>query len=243
MEYLFNKFKNQIAALPLKRLYTREDLCTADFLIEKEKDAEVYYSPHNEYINRKAAVVIAGITPGFRQMEEAFQSARTSLSKGLPDEQVLKKAKEDSRFAGPMRHHLINMLDELRLPEHLGIPSSGALFHHDSRFLHTVSLIRYPVFTKGKNYTGHQPLIGKSPMLSKWAEDTVKRDLVMPQEPLIIPLGTAAGDFLKGQCDAGILKEEQCLFGFPHPSGANGHRVKQFQEHKELLRKKIMLYF
>ncbi|MFX3628134.1 MAG: hypothetical protein ACE3JR_02025 [Ectobacillus sp.] len=24
------------------------------------------------------------------------------------------------------------------------------------------------------------------------------------------------------------IDEKRCLFGFPHPSGANGHRFKQF---------------
>ena len=40
-----------------------------------------------------------------------------------------------------------------------------------------------------------------------------------------------------------IIKNEQCLLGFPHPSGANGHRKKQFNENKEKLSTVIEEYF
>ena len=41
----------------------------------------------------------------------------------------------------------------------------------------------------------------------------------------------------------GIIKEEQCLFGFPHPSGANGHRKEQFMINKDKLKSTIDYYF
>lgn len=28
------------------------------------------------------------------------------------------------------------------------------------------------------------------------------------------------------------IKQHTCLYGFPHPSGANGHRQKQFDKNK-----------
>jgi hypothetical protein len=33
-----------------------------------------------------------------------------------------------------------------------------------------------------------------------------------------------------------LLDPDRCLFGFPHASGANGHRKKFFNERKEQLR-------
>jgi hypothetical protein len=35
---------------------------------------------------------------------------------------------------------------------------------------------------------------------------------------------------------AGDLDEERCLLGFPHPSGGNGHRIRQFRENEAVLR-------
>ncbi|MFR0823044.1 MAG: hypothetical protein ACLU84_01815 [Clostridia bacterium] len=40
-----------------------------------------------------------------------------------------------------------------------------------------------------------------------------------------------------------IISSKQCLFGFPHPSGANGHRKKQFDNNKIELEDKIYNYF
>ena len=58
-----------------------------------------------------------------------------------------------------------------------------------------------------------------------------------------IPLGKAVEEILECMVQENILKSEQCLFGFPHPSGANGHRKKQLEENKENLKKKIEDYF
>lgn len=40
-----------------------------------------------------------------------------------------------------------------------------------------------------------------------------------------------------------LIKKEQCLLGFPHPSGANGHRKIQFDANKENLINIINEYF
>ena len=53
-----------IKKLPLKDKYTKAELLIEDLLIDKEKNIEIYYAPHNEYINPKAKVLIVGITPG-----------------------------------------------------------------------------------------------------------------------------------------------------------------------------------
>lgn len=63
------------------------------------------------------------------------------------------------------------------------------------------------------------------------------------QNVLIIPLGKAVEEVLEFMIGEGIIKKEHCLLGFPHPSGANGHRKKQFDENKEILLNKINDYF
>ena len=60
---------------------------------------------------------------------------------------------------------------------------------------------------------------------------------------LIIPLGKAVEEVLEFMISENLLRREQCLFGFPHPSGANGHRRKQFENNKESLINIIDNYF
>lgn len=60
---------------------------------------------------------------------------------------------------------------------------------------------------------------------------------------LIIPLGKAVEEVLELMISEELIKKEQCLLGFPHPSGANGHRKKQFEANKENLLKIIDEYF
>ena len=72
-------YKEAIKELPLKNKYRKEDLLIDKFLIDKEKNIEIYYAPHNEYLNPKARVFIIGITPGFQQMSTAIATARKEL--------------------------------------------------------------------------------------------------------------------------------------------------------------------
>src|SRR5699024_3601018 len=77
---------------PIRPL-TKHDLLTEPFLIDRSGDLDMYYAPHNEYINTKAKIVLIGITPGWQQMQRAFEQAVKSLSLGHSLEQVLKETK------------------------------------------------------------------------------------------------------------------------------------------------------
>ena len=61
---LLSMFLPAIQQLPFGRPLTRDQLITRDFLISKNGDLEIYFAPHNEYINNDAKIVIVGITPG-----------------------------------------------------------------------------------------------------------------------------------------------------------------------------------
>lgn len=141
-----------------------------------------------------------------------------------------------------MRTHLIQMLDELGLPSFLDFPDAAALFGEERQLLHTVSFIKYPVFANGKNYTGYHPPIQKSPFLMNYARKTLETDILPLERPLIIPLGKAVEDVLRIFIGAGKVEESQCLLGFPHPSGANGHRHRQLRERKEALHEKLRTF-
>ena len=60
---------------------------------------------------------------------------------------------------------------------------------------------------------------------------------------LIVPLGKAVEEVLEKMIKDNLIKEEQCLLGFPHPSGANVHRKNQFKENKIKLLSIVEEYF
>jgi len=220
---------------PIRPL-TKHDLLTEPFLIDRSGDLDMYYAPHNEYINTKAKIVLIGITPGWQQMQRAFEQAVKSLSLGHSLEQVLEETKIAASFAGSIRRNLAAMLDQCGIPEALGIDCASSLFAKNRPLLHTTSVIKYPVFYKGKNYTGHQPPIQQSPLLSSYAFRTFPEELQHISPPaLVIPLGKMVEHVLGQLLDGKKSPEHVVLFGFPHPSGANGHRNKQFQAHKNKL--------
>lgn len=235
MKKHLEEYIDKIKKLPIKNKYTKEELLTNDFLIEKENNVEIYYAPHNEYINPKAKVFIVGITPGFEQMSTAISTAGRCLSENMDVEKIKYECKRDGRFSGSLRKNIISMLDEVKLNEGLNIVSCSELFEDKDYLLHTISLIPYSVFVKGKNYTGHTPKLIKSEFLMKYVYENFIEDFNKLNDVLIIPLGKAVEEVLNELVSENIIKEGQILRGFPHPSGANGHRLVQLKENKEIM--------
>ncbi|TPF17564.1 hypothetical protein [Priestia megaterium] len=212
--------------------FTKEQLLQKDFLIGQENGLSMYYSPHNDYINPDAHIVIAGITPGWFQMKTAFKQCVSSLSHHHPLEQVLYETKKSASFSGTMRVNLIDMLDRCGVQKAIGMDSAAELFASQRDLLHTTSVLKYPVFYKGKNYTGHQPPIERSALLSHYAFEVFTHELSEIKNPcLIVPLGKAVENVLRKLSGEPSFSRHTYLFGFPHPSGANGHRKRIFEEH------------
>lgn len=230
-----NKYRSAMLRLPVGKALTKEDLLSGEFLMERHGQVTMYYAPHNEYVNPDARIVMIGITPGWTQMKLSYEAAVRGMALGLPDEQVCRLAQDEARFAGSMRSHMINMLNELGLHqlETMKMNSSEELFTTRRDWLHTTSLLRYPVFVQGKNYTGSQPdLLATSYLLDAIRRDHVE-ELHIWNRSLVIPLGRTVERFLRIMVQEGKLDETHCLWNFPHPSGANGHRHKQFAAHRE----------
>ncbi|QJA08126.1 hypothetical protein HF520_03825 [Romboutsia sp. CE17] len=233
MKYTLNEYIDKIKSLPIKSKYTKEEILTENFLIDKDGNLEIYYAPHNEYINQNAKVFIIGITPGFQQMSTALATARYGIEKDKSLEEIQYECKVAGRFSGSLRKNIISMLDEIKLNEALGILSCDELFKDKDYLLHTTSLIPYSVFSKGNNYTGHSPKLIKSDFLMKYVYENISYNIENLNEVLIIPLGKAVEEVLDNLVNKNIIKESQILRGFPHPSGANGHRLVQLSENKE----------
>jgi len=213
-------------------------LLVNDLLLAEEGRTRIYWIPF-ERLNSGAQLIIVGLTPGMSQMEEAFTAARDALRLGMARDEVLAAVDRAASFAGVMRTNMVRMLDLIGLPEALNVRSTEDLFGSSEELVHTTSALRYPVFVNGKNYSGGSPAVDRSPLLTSYVVKTLEPELAAVPNALVLPLGKATEGCLRMLIDGGSLDEERCVFGFPHPSGGNGHRVRQFRENEQLLRAKI----
>ncbi|MDC0442466.1 uracil-DNA glycosylase family protein [Candidatus Pelagibacter sp.] len=205
----------------LKKIDT-SSIVNKKFLIEKDGNIEIYYAPF-DYINSKAKIAIVGITPGLQQMTQSFQA--------IKDGKSLKEVKDLSSFKGSMRTTLIKYMDELKINKILKIKSCESLFDLDSKYLHTTSLVKYPVFDKGKNYSGANIL--KKKILLEFIEENFLKELKILQNSIIIPLGNTVSSTIDYLNTKHLLNLKCFLKGFPHPSGLNVRKNIQFDENKK----------
>lgn len=239
---MFNIYKEKIISLPFP--LQDEDLRSGQFLLEKDEQRklEIYYTPF-EYINTNAKILIAGITPGMHQMRVAYKTVHDFRGKDKADEEILHEVKKRSSFEGPMRRNLVAMLDELGLADHLGIPTSMDLFGASNHCVQTASILPHAVFFDGKNYNGARPDPWKTELLRSQIETYFAKDHSVLAAPLIIPLGVNVLKVMEELGKSGKMDTRHLVAGFPHPSGSNGHRHKQFAENKEKMRRDISLFF
>jgi hypothetical protein len=221
MSKFFKKIKS------LKKI-SKSNIVSGKFLIAKKDNIKIYYAPF-DYINSKAKIMIVGITPGFQQMLQSFEVINQGKS--------LKEVKDLSSFKGSMRTGLIKYLDELEVNKKLKIKSCESLFNKDSKYLHTTSLVKYPVFDKGKNYSGANIL--KKKILIEFIEKNFLKELKTLKKAIIIPLGNTVSSTIEYLNNKYDLKLACFLKGFPHPSGANARKNIQFKENKRNM--KILL--
>ncbi|RDU38842.1 hypothetical protein DRW41_04600 [Neobacillus piezotolerans] len=238
----FNTYKQKIFSLPSP--LRDEDLRSGQFLLEKDEQRklEIYYAPF-EYINTNAKILIAGITPGMHQMRIAYQTVHNFRGKDTRDEEILHEVKKRSSFEGTMRKNLVAMLDELGLSDHLGIRTTMDLFGASNHLVQTASILPHAVFFDRKNYNGSRPDPWKTELLRFQIETYFAKDHSVLKAPLIIPLGVNVLRVSEELGKSGQLDTRHLVAGFPHPSGSNGHRHKQFAENKEKMRREISLFF
>lgn len=246
MKKILYDYEDNIRRLPIKNKYTRDELLNSDFLLDKENNIEIYYSPHNEFLNPNAKVFIIGITPGFQQMSTAIATARIGLENNCDSTEIQHKCKIAARFSGSLRKNIIAMLNDIELNNVLGIKDCKELFEDKDYLLHTTSLIPYPVLVKKQNYTGHTPKLIKSKFLMKYVYENFVyefKSLNNCEKVLLIPLGKAVEEVLIKLKSDGVISENQILLGFPHPSGANVNRVVEFEKNKYNMSEFIKTYF
>jgi len=200
----------------------KDSVISKNFLLSKEGNIEIYYAPF-DYINPQAKIVIIGITPGLQQMIQSFQA--------IKDGKSLREVKDLSSFKGGMRNTLVKFLDELKINKILKIQSCESLFNLNNQYLHSTSLVKYPVFDKGKNYSGVNIL--KKKILLDFIEDNFLKELEVFQGSIIVPLGNSVSSTIDYLNTKNQLKLKYFLKGFPHPSGLNARKNIQFKENRE----------
>lgn len=200
------------------------DMLRPELALVEGGPLSLYYCPF-DFVNPHAKVVIVGITPGLHQMFLSCQEAQRALFEGLTGDDVLRRASAVGSFAGVMRTNLITMLDGIGLNTHLGLQTAGELFTIRPELLHSTSIILYPVFYAGKNYSG-SPSPDSLPLLRAFLDQVLATELAMIPDAVVIPLGKTVSDALRRETDQGNIRPNRCLFDFPHPSGANGHPLQ-----------------
>ena len=189
--------------------------------------------------------MVVGITPGFEQMRLAFEAASQQLRAGKSASAALQAAMADASFGGPMRKTLVRMLDDIGLPAHLGIDSADSLWTSPShrRLLQPTSLLRYPVFDGGKNYSG-SPKMMREPLLRHYVETEFVREMKRLPDALVLPLGDSVKEALGELVPDGRVDSKRILFDLPHPSGSNnGKRTAVWPTVRPRLRRQVTAWF
>lgn len=234
-DWCIERFAPILAGLPAD--LREEDVARPDLLIHQEsigaKLIQIYYTPFDGPTNTAAKVMLVGITPGRHQLHLALRAARAALHEGCSYDEAIQRADQTASFAGSMRTNAVTMMDNIGLADALGIATCASLFGEHANLCDSTSAICHAVFVNGSNYTGTN--LAKIPIFSSFAVQVLGGELEAAAEALIIPFGDAATQAVRLSVAAGRVAEQRCLLGFPHPSGANGHRRRLFaREHERL---------
>ena len=213
-------------------LLDARDIRDPRLLIAREDRLAMRYAPF-DHVNQNAKVVLLGITPGAQQADAAIGEAGRALRAGLPDADVIARAKIHASFAGPMRANLVAMLDAAGLARALGLASCASLWGRDADLVHFASVLRYPVLLDGKNYAGRSPVMTRSALLREHLRRHTAEELAALPDALVLPLGPAVADACNWLIQQGLLQASRVAAGLPHPSPASNERIAFFLGRKE----------
>lgn len=179
----------------------------------------------------RTEIVLIGLTPG-KQQHLAIEKAASP---------------RQGAFKGYMRKQMFEWFQKLRLSDYLDLEDEDTLFndHYFSKRLFVTSLLREPVYIKQgsnfKNYSGRNPLPWHNAELLTMMQETLDLLDTLQNNCLVIPLGKVVSQAIKRFSE--LDEYHFILHGFPHPSGANGHRGREFTENQRRLKKIVKEYF
>lgn len=197
-----------------------------DTVLATEGRYSLAYVPF-EHVNRKAKIVIVGITPGPKQREQAYAEASRLLRTGADDEKVLAGVKKLAAFGGPtMRPNLERMVDAMGISRHLGIASAAELWGTNANLMHATSVVPHAAFVRGKPFAGSFSEILRSPILRECFEADFAASLnLLPPTALFVGLGPTPAEALAFVARQGIIDGARVLGWLAHPSTSSGSQV------------------
>jgi hypothetical protein len=226
MQNLLNKIKE----LNLDDL-KKDNILKSDLLIHSDRRGlDVVYAPF-EHVNKKAKVIIVGITPGWTQLKSSYKYVIENKNAG---DDILKiQAKRYASFSGAMRTRLIRWLDEIGVSEALRVETCSMLFNDlNDKTIHTSSVLRYPTFYNFVNYSGHSPKLFKTPYFIKQIQNIFLPEMEDFSNSLIIPLGSAVQSVFDYIKEKKMKNFKYILSGFPHSSSLNVGSETIFKKNK-----------
>jgi|HubBroStandDraft_4_1064222.scaffolds.fasta_scaffold00015_90 hypothetical protein len=230
----------RMAALSTGRIPDDDQITSEDRVIGRVKDYTVVYAPFGLKPRPKARVIFVGLTPGRQQLAIAMEVAREKRT--LDPEVLAVELRRRVAFAGQMRTNLVRMLDDLGLSHHLQIESTADLFGSAQDRLFATSALLYPVFRRGRNYSG-DPAILREPLFIDMLESLLGPTLQAMPKAMIIPFGRWAEAAVLYVAKRGFLDPDRVLKGLPHPSGANAHRPALFAQNAASMRSQLGRWF
>ncbi len=177
-------------------------------------------SPH-----RETEIILFGLTPS----EKEHGLLHTS------------KSAREAAFDGAMRSNMFKWFDWVGISEHFGLEDKDSLFV-DPRFskrVYIASLIYDTVSYNGRNWSG-TPKPWSHELLYAAMEKNFERLASLKKGCLIIPFGDVVSKAISDFSD--LNQHHFVLHGFPHPSGANGHRNIKWEESKHRIQSVFRQY-
>lgn len=227
-------YRKRIERLPAR--VERRHILRSSFLLGTDGPLSVYYAPFGGAVNRDAQIMFIGITPGWTQTKEAYETCRWVLRHRGSERMADAEVKARAPFKG-MRAKICRWLDDLGVDKWLELDSTNELFDTSRGRLQTASLIRYPVFAgeQGRNYSGTGKIPIKSPLLWSMVESMLVPQLDSLPDALVVPMGVAVATALH---ELGV-EPVRCLYGFPHPTRSYRFGERDFRNESPQMRKVV----
>ncbi|WP_120010071.1 hypothetical protein [Teichococcus vastitatis] len=188
----------------------------------------VFYIPF-EYVERRARLVLVGITPGPEQLKLAYGKAQTLLRAGLPQDEVLRLVKPHGAFGGPMRAGLERMLRHFGFASLLGVADEGDLWEGSPHILHSTSVVPHAAFRGEEMFNGSFDEVMRSPALRACFEQHFLPEVAqVPEEAVFVALGPTPLDALDHAAARGLVAPERILGALAHPSKSGGSQVDAY---------------
>jgi hypothetical protein len=187
---------------------------------------ELFYTPF-EHVNPNARLAMVGITPGPEQLKLAYRTVGSRLKVGQEDEEIRLEAKKQAAFGGPsMRPNLLKMMRHFGLAGILGIRDEEQLWGDEAGLFHATSVIPHAAFRNSKMFAGSFDDVLRSDVFREGFErDFVSSLRLMSDRTLYIGLGPTPLAALDWCAKRGLIRGNQVLGAFAHPSTSGGSQV------------------